>query len=181
MGMARAKADLKDAPPAGQVRSIAYCGDTYTVETADGKVEKVWEFNCASRAIRASSAGSGQTGHSRCRMQGDRASIVFASPKEISETIRHSCRSAFLKETGARAIPIFIAATLINYFWEIGQAPLYQEMGTFAWFSGIASGPAWRCGPRTSYFAFGAVTLRRPDWYRAPGLRGYASMCWPAW
>src|SRR3954463_13036685 len=29
MGMARPKLDLKNAPAAGQVRSIKYCGDTY--------------------------------------------------------------------------------------------------------------------------------------------------------
>jgi cytochrome c len=92
MGMARQKADLKNAPPAGQVRSIKHCGDTYTVETADGKTEKIWEFNLRFKT------DSSRLGPNPGRpvvvgvgMQGDRASIVFATPKEISETIKQIC------------------------------------------------------------------------------------------
>src|SRR4051812_3007934 len=44
MGMAPQRRDQKNAPAAAQVRSIKYCGDTYTIETADGKSEKIWEF-----------------------------------------------------------------------------------------------------------------------------------------
>ncbi len=92
MGMGRAKLDLKNAPPAGQVRSIKYCGDTYTVETADGKVEKIWEFNLRFKSD-SSKVGPapGKPVVVGAGMQGDRASIVFASPKEISETIKQSC------------------------------------------------------------------------------------------
>lgn len=92
MGMARQKADLKKAPPAGQVRSIKHCGDTYTVETADGKSEKVWEFNMRFKTD-SSPLGpvSGKPVVVGAGMQGDRASIVFASPKEISESIHQAC------------------------------------------------------------------------------------------
>src|SRR5256885_9241123 len=45
MGMQPRKLDLKNAPAEGQVKSIKYCGDTYTVETADGRSQKIWEFN----------------------------------------------------------------------------------------------------------------------------------------
>ena len=93
MGMAREKPDLKKAPPEGRVRSIKYCGDTYTVETADGRIEKVWEFNLRFKT------DSGKLGPAPGKpvivgagMQGDRASIVFAAPREISETIDQSCR-----------------------------------------------------------------------------------------
>jgi cytochrome c len=92
MGMARPKLDLKNAPAAGQVRSIKYCGDTYTVETADGKSEKVWEYNLRFKS------DSGKLGPAPGKpvivgagMQGDRASIVFASPAEISGAIKQSC------------------------------------------------------------------------------------------
>ena len=92
MGMARAKADLKAAPPAGQVRSIKYCGDTYTVETADGKTEKIWEFNLRFKSDSSKlGPAPGKPVVVGAGMQGDRASVVFASPKEISETIRQSC------------------------------------------------------------------------------------------
>jgi cytochrome c len=92
MGMARPKADLKNAPPEGQVRSIKYCGDTYTVETADGKVEKIWEFNLRFKSDSSRlGPNPGKPVVVGAGMQGDRASIVFASPKEISDTIKLTC------------------------------------------------------------------------------------------
>ncbi len=92
MGMARQKLDLKAAPPSGQVRSIKYCGDTYTVETADGKVEKIWEFNLRFKSDSSKlGPAPGRPVVVGAGMQGDRASIVFASPKEISETIKPTC------------------------------------------------------------------------------------------
>jgi cytochrome c len=92
MGMTRARPDLKTAPPAGQVRSIKHCGDTYAVETADGKLEKVWEFNLRFKTDSSKlGPAPGKPVIVGAGMQGDRASIVFASPKEISESIRASC------------------------------------------------------------------------------------------
>ena len=87
------KLDLKNAPPEGQVRSIKHCGDTYTVETADGKVEKIWEYNLR---LKTDSSGQGPAPGKPvvvgAGMQGDRASIVFASPQEISKAIREECQ-----------------------------------------------------------------------------------------
>jgi len=92
MGTAPRKIDLKSAPPAGQVRSITHCSDTYTVETADGKVEKIWEFNLRFKTDSSKlGPNPGKPVAVGAGMQGDRASIVFATPKEISETIRESC------------------------------------------------------------------------------------------
>lgn len=92
MGMTRQKADLKNAPPAGQVRSITHCGDTYTVETADGKVEKIWEFNLRFKSDSSKlGPASGKPVVVGAGMQGDRASVVFAAPGEISAFIRESC------------------------------------------------------------------------------------------
>jgi cytochrome c len=92
MGMARQKMDLRTPPAAGQVRSIRHCGDTYTVETADGRIEKIWEFNLRFKTD-SSKLGPrpGQPVAVGAGMQGDRASIVFASPKEISTAIAESC------------------------------------------------------------------------------------------
>ena len=93
MGMTRQKRDLKSAPAAGQVRSIRHCGDTYTVETADGKSEKVWEFNLRFKTDTSKlGPASGKPVVVDAGMQGDRASIVFASPKEISAAIAESCQ-----------------------------------------------------------------------------------------
>ncbi len=92
MNMQSAKEDLKKAPPEGQVTALAYCGDTYTVTTADGKVNKVWEFNL--RLKTDSSALGPLPGKPiivGAGMQGDRASVVFAGPSEISTFIRPAC------------------------------------------------------------------------------------------
>jgi cytochrome c len=92
MGMGRRKTDLKSAPAAGQVRSIEHCGDTYSVATADGKTEKVWEFNLRFKTDSSKLGPTpGQPVIVGAGMQGDRASIVFSSPKEISEFIKPSC------------------------------------------------------------------------------------------
>jgi len=92
MGMGGQKPDLKNAPAAGRVRSIKHCGDTYTIETGDGKVDKVWEYNLRFKTDSSKlGPNPGQPVAIGAGMQGDRASIVFASPKEISATIRESC------------------------------------------------------------------------------------------
>jgi len=92
MGMQSRKIDLKSAPPEGQVTSITYCGDTYTVATADGKNQKIWEFNLRFKSD-ASKLGPapGKPVVVGAGMQGDRASIVFASPAEISGAIKQAC------------------------------------------------------------------------------------------
>lgn len=86
------KPDLKKAPPQGQVTAIEHCRDTYTVKTADGKTNKVWEFNL--RFKTDSGASGPQPGKPvivGAGMQGDRASIIFAAPAEISALIKQSC------------------------------------------------------------------------------------------
>jgi len=84
--------DLRKAPPEGQVAALSHCGDAYTIKTADGKVNKVWEFNL--RLKTDSSALGPQRGKPvvvGAGMQGDRASIVFATPSEISGFIKETC------------------------------------------------------------------------------------------
>lgn len=87
------KPDLRKAPPQGRVTALRHCGDTYTVETADGESTKVWEFN-----LRLKTDGSplgpapGKPVIVGTGMQGDRAAVVFASPEEISSFIKSDCR-----------------------------------------------------------------------------------------
>ncbi len=92
MNMQGARQDLKNAPAAGQVTAISHCGDAYTVKTADGKVEKVWEFNLRFKTD-SSEFGprSGKPVIVGAGMQGDRASVVFAAPSEVSTFIKESC------------------------------------------------------------------------------------------
>lgn len=91
-GMRGEKADLRKAPAEAQVKALSYCGDTYTVETADGKKNKVWEFNLRLKTD-SSKLGPlpGNPVIIGAGMQGDRASIVFASPQEISGFIKQRC------------------------------------------------------------------------------------------
>lgn len=92
MGMRSDRPDLKQAPPEGQVTSLRHCGDTYLVATADGKSQKVWEFNLRFKTD-ASKLGpaAGKPVVVGAGMRGDRASIVFGSPAEISGYIKESC------------------------------------------------------------------------------------------
>jgi len=91
-GMRHEKLDLRKVPAAAQVTAITFCGDSYTVATADGKSQKIWEFNLRFKTD-SSELGPlpGKPVAVGAGMQGDRASVVFASPKEISEFIKPSC------------------------------------------------------------------------------------------
>jgi cytochrome c len=92
MGMQSSRIDLKRAPIEGRVTAIKHCGDTYSVTTADGKTTKVWEFNL--RFKTDSSALGPELGKPvivGAGMQGDRASVVFSTPPEISRFIAESC------------------------------------------------------------------------------------------
>ncbi len=84
--------DLKTAPPEGQVTSIEHCRDTYTVKTADGKTSKVWEFNLRFKTDSSPNGPApGKPVIVGAGMQGDRASVVFSTPAEISRYIKDSC------------------------------------------------------------------------------------------
>ena len=72
--------------------AISHCADTYTVKTADGKSDKVWEFNLRFKTD-SSELGPrpGKPVIVGAGMQGDRASVVFAAPSEISTFIKDAC------------------------------------------------------------------------------------------
>jgi len=92
-GMMGRKPNLKKAPPGGQVTAIEHCRDTYTVKTADGKVDRVWEFNLRFKTDSSKDGPApGRPVIVGAGMQGDRASVVFASPEDISNFIKQSCK-----------------------------------------------------------------------------------------
>lgn len=92
MMMRRTELDLRKAPPEGQVTSIRHCGDTYTVDTADGKSQKIWEFNLRFKTDSSKNGPlPGKPVVIGAGMQGDRASVVFGAPSEISAFIKPSC------------------------------------------------------------------------------------------
>jgi len=88
----RFKPDLKQAKQDAKVQSIRHCRDTYFITTAAGHTIPFWEFNLR---LKTDSGEFGpQPGHPvlvGTGMQGDRAAVVFASPKEISAFIRQEC------------------------------------------------------------------------------------------
>ena len=77
-----------------------------------------------------------------------------------------------------KLISIFIVAVLLNYLWELAQAPLYvglQDYDTRVfWHCFVAS-----LGDGIMVLlivAAGWITLRQPDWFVRPGVPGYLVM-----
>lgn len=83
---------LRDVEPQARVTAIRYCKDSYFVTLANGKTFPFWEFN-----LRFKTNGSpegpapGKPVILRAGMQGDRASVVFTDPDEISKLIKKRC------------------------------------------------------------------------------------------
>jgi cytochrome c len=84
--------NLKSLEPAKRVKAITYCRDTYRVTTGDGKTRAFWERNL--RFVTDSSKDGPEKGAPAIMpagMMGDRASLIFAAPEEITETIEARC------------------------------------------------------------------------------------------
>jgi len=84
--------NLKKLDPEDRFEAITHCADTYRVRTADGKTQEFWERNL--RFKTDSSDEGPQKGAPAivgAGMMGDRASLVFASPEEISASIKSQC------------------------------------------------------------------------------------------
>jgi cytochrome c len=84
--------DLKAVGPEQQVTAIRYCDDSYYVTTAADETHPFWEFNL--RFKTDSSESGPRPGHGALQpagMMGDRASVIFADPEEISSFIEERC------------------------------------------------------------------------------------------
>lgn len=93
MMMGRAtRPNLRDVEPAYRVKAIRHCGDGYWVTTADGATYTFWEFNLRFKTdSSAEGPPPGSPALLGAGMAGDRASVVFAGPGEISAAIRPEC------------------------------------------------------------------------------------------
>lgn len=84
--------NLKQAPAENQVKAIRYCRDSYFVTVATDKVLPYWEFNLR---LKTDSSASGPAKDKPvlvgAGMRGDRASIVFSNPAEISRFVQQRC------------------------------------------------------------------------------------------
>jgi hypothetical protein len=103
---------LKNLDPENRVQSITYCPDTYRITTADGQTQEFWErnlrFKTDSSAIGPNKDvpvlfGAG--------MQGDRASVIFSAPEEISSFIMRQCFDA---SATARVASCAVARTVMS-------------------------------------------------------------------
>jgi hypothetical protein len=70
---------------------------------------------------------------------------------------------------------IFLVAVLLNYLWELAQAPLYVGLERYN------AAVFWHCFVASLgdgimvmiIFAAGWITLRQWDWFQRPGAAGY--------
>ena len=84
--------DLKKLPLANQVKAIRYCRDTYHVTTGAGETRDFWERNLRFKTDSSELGPSkGTPAIVGAGMQGDRASVIFTTPEEISSFIKHQC------------------------------------------------------------------------------------------
>ncbi len=86
------KLNLKNLSPSQQVTAIRYCSDAYYVSLGTGKTLTFWEFNLRLKTD-SSKYGplKGSPAIVRSGMRGDRASVVFSEPVEISGFIKQQC------------------------------------------------------------------------------------------
>lgn len=84
--------DLKDTIPKQQVTAIRYCGDGYVVTLGTGATFTFWEFNLRFKTDSSKNGPlKGKPAIVRAGMRGDRASIVFSDPEEMSTFIKRRC------------------------------------------------------------------------------------------
>lgn len=83
---------LKDAPEPNRVEAISHCGDTYWIETGDGRKTPYWEKNVR---LKIDSVDTGPPegvpvilGAS---MRGDRVSVIFRSLAELKKLVQERC------------------------------------------------------------------------------------------
>lgn len=82
--------DLKKLGPDQQVSAIRYCHAAYEVTTADGHMHEFWEANLRFKTD-SSDTGPlpGKPAMLPAGMAGDRASVFFTGPDEISTFVKH--------------------------------------------------------------------------------------------
>jgi cytochrome c len=92
MARGQAPEPLDRATPEEQVASVRHCRNTFFVVTADGVERPFWEMNLR---LKVDSSATGPKGGkpvlTPSGMQGDRASLVFSDPAQISAFVQSKC------------------------------------------------------------------------------------------
>jgi cytochrome c len=84
--------NLKKLNQQDRVTAIRHCNDTYRVTTADGKTRNFWERNLRFKTDTSSDGPEkGVPAILGAGMRGDRASVIFSTPEEISAFIANPC------------------------------------------------------------------------------------------
>ena len=84
--------DLKTLGSDRQVRAIRYCHAAYRVTTADGETREFWEANLRFKTDSTDTGPlPGSPAIMPAGMGGDRVSVFFANPAEISAFIKPGC------------------------------------------------------------------------------------------
>jgi len=84
--------NLKKLDADERVQAIRYCRDTYRVTTTDGKTHDYWERNLRFKTDSSDDGPEkGAPAIVGSGMMGDRASVIFAMPEEISGFIASRC------------------------------------------------------------------------------------------
>jgi cytochrome c len=92
MTAAAARPDLKSLGPENRIKAIRYCGDGYHLTMEDGQTLPFWEYNLRFKTDSSPRGPApGRPVLLPAGMQGDRASVVFSSPEEISRTVERKC------------------------------------------------------------------------------------------
>jgi cytochrome c len=91
-GMQRGVPNLKTVEASSRIKAITYCHDTFKVTTVDGNTRDFWERNLRFKTD-SSEEGPDKDAPAivNAGMMGDRASIIFSSPEEISRFIMRQC------------------------------------------------------------------------------------------
>jgi cytochrome c len=88
----RSVPNLETLDSKDRVQSIAHCGDTYKVTTADGNTRDIWERNLRFKTDTSDDGPQkGAPAILPAGMMGDRADVIFAAPEEISGFISNRC------------------------------------------------------------------------------------------
>jgi cytochrome c len=89
---ATAPQPIGDAPPQARVAAIRHCGDSYFVTTEDGREKPYWEKNIRLKIDSVETGPPpGKPVILAAGMQGDRASVIFASLRELKTLIKEGC------------------------------------------------------------------------------------------
>jgi cytochrome c len=92
MAQSPALSNLKELSASQQVTAIRYCQDTYYVTNASGETIPFWELNLRFKTDSTDTGPKkGTPALMPAGMMGDRASVIFADPAEISASIERRC------------------------------------------------------------------------------------------